>query len=246
MIGNRAVPLKGTEGRNKIIPDNHVHCKKRNNLKKEVEKELGIFIKENDHPCLSAQSVLNNKAIVFETYEQLGSRSAAIGIAKDLSSFLKQRNKINARFTSFIAVFKNVRYLSEIHFEQLLWKQLSYLHERDNLPWDNTVNDDTESPDFSFSFEGNAFYIIGLHPGSSRKARQFKYPAMVFNLHSQFETLRAKGQYEKMKSAIRARDIKLQGSINPMMEDHGTSSEAKQYSGRQVDDSWKCPFHKKP
>jgi FPC/CPF motif-containing protein YcgG len=28
-----------------------------------------------------------------------------------------------------------------------------------------------------------------------------------------------------------------------MLAQHGTISEARQYSGRPVDENWKCPFH---
>lgn len=65
---------------------------------------------------------------------------------------------------------------------------------------------------------------------------------MVFNLHDQFETLRAMGRYERMRDAILARDEKLAGSVNPMLARHGESSAAAQYSGRLVDDGWQCPF----
>ena len=34
----------------------------------------------------------------------------------------------------------------------------------------------------------------------------------------------------------------LSGSINPMLARHGESSEARQYSGRVVDEDWKCPL----
>ena len=65
---------------------------------------------------------------------------------------------------------------------------------------------------------------------------------MVFNLHEQFETLRAEGRYERMREAILDRDRKLAGDINPMLARHGESSEARQYSGRAVGDAWSCPF----
>jgi len=51
------------------------------------------------------------------------------------------------------------------------------------------------------------------------------------------------GTYQKVRDRIRDRDVALQGSINPMLEDFGNNSEAKQYSGRKVDKEWKCPFH---
>ena len=45
-----------------------------------------------------------------------------------------------------------------------------------------------------------------------------------------------------MKNMIRARDMAFQGSINPVLEDFGVNSEARQYSGRAVEDNWRCPF----
>ena len=92
------------------------------------------------------------------------------------------------------------------------------------------------------SFGGEAFFVVGLHPKSSRPARRFEAPAMVFNLHDQFERLREAGRYDKMRGAILDRDLKLAGSHNPMLSQHGTKSAARQYSGRAVDDGWQCPF----
>ena len=84
--------------------------------------------------------------------------------------------------------------------------------------------------------------MIGLHPNASRPARRFRYPTLVFNSHEQFERLRQDGRFEKMKQIIRARDEALAGSVNPMLADFGSGSEAAQYSGREVGPDWKCPF----
>jgi FPC/CPF motif-containing protein YcgG len=65
---------------------------------------------------------------------------------------------------------------------------------------------------------------------------------MIFNLHAQFEQLREAGKYEGMREKIMVRDEALAGSRNPMLARHGEASEARQYSGRQVDESWQCPF----
>ena len=64
----------------------------------------------------------------------------------------------------------------------------------------------------------------------------------MFNLHDQFERLREEGLYERMRERILTRDVALAGSINPMLSRFGEESEARQYSGREVDDDWKCPF----
>ncbi len=99
------------------------------------------------------------------------------------------------------------------------------------------------SPKFSLSLAGHPFFVIGLHPGASRIARRFAWPAMVFNSHVQFDRLREDGRYTKMQKATRARDLALQGSINPNLADFGTAPETRQYSGRKVEADWKCPFH---
>ena len=65
---------------------------------------------------------------------------------------------------------------------------------------------------------------------------------MVFNLHDQFERLRKAGRYDKLRGTILERDLKLAGTENPMLAQHGTKSAARQYSGRAVGDQWRCPF----
>ena len=77
---------------------------------------------------------------------------------------------------------------------------------------------------------------------ASRVARRATTPTLVFNLHEQFEALRASGQFSRMRDRIRERDERLQGTINPMVADHGEHSEARQYSGRQVGPGWRAPF----
>jgi uncharacterized protein len=81
-----------------------------------------------------------------------------------------------------------------------------------------------------------------LHPNASRPARRFSRPALVFNLHDQFERLREEGRYDRMRERIVERDLALAGSINPMLARHGEVSEARQYSGRKVEAGWRCPF----
>jgi FPC/CPF motif-containing protein YcgG len=44
---------------------------------------------------------------------------------------------------------------------------------------------------------------------------------------------------------VREREIALQGSLNPNLADFGERSEARQYSGRAVEDQWRCPFHRR-
>ena len=80
-------------------------------------------------------------------------------------------------------------------------------------PLDERVAKEPDNPHFSLSFAGEAFFVVGLHPNASRPARRFSSPALVFNLHAQFEQLREAGRYEKLRSSILERDEALAGSI---------------------------------
>ncbi len=44
------------------------------------------------------------------------------------------------------------------------------------------------------ALSARAFFVVGLHPGASRLARRTPMPCLVFNLHEQFEQLKASGK----------------------------------------------------
>ena len=112
----------------------------------------------------------------------------------------------------------------------MLWQRLQALSDLDaqRHDYDKRVSADPFSPEFSFSIKGEAFYLIGLHTNSSRQARSFKYPTIVFNPHAQFEKLRETTKYANLKGVVRKRDITYSGSINPMLDDFGEASEVYQ------------------
>ncbi len=200
------------------------------------------FILTGDHPCLMSQAVTKRNEVELQTYGEFTGRETITTLLKDLDTFINSDAKAN-NYRSFVAVFDQPETMSEQQFEDRLWKLLQKLHEADPKSWDPKVSSDPASGNFSFSLLGRAFYVVGLHPGSSRKARRFFRPALVFNLHEQFTRLRETGKYEQVRDKIRMRDQQFQGSVNPMLEDFGETSEARQYSGRAVDQAWKCPFH---
>jgi len=200
------------------------------------------FVLTKDHPCMMAQTVFGQDHLDLHTYDEFPSRNTAQKIYKDLKKYIANYDFESNEFYTFLAVFKNQDTLSQTQFETALWKQLDFLHHIDSEAWDPNVSDNPEDKDFSFSIAGKAFYMVGMHPNSSRKARQSPYPAIAFNLHWQFEKLREMGAFNTVRDKIRERDMELQGNINPMLEDFGENSEARQYSGRKVGEEWKCPF----
>ncbi len=211
----------------------------------QIDNAYQEFILKSDHPCIMAKSLFKMNNYDLHAYEEMLSSETAEHIIADLKNYIRSTKIGTTDFRSFVTVFPNDSFRDELTYENALWQLLQKLHDKDPENWDSNVSSDPNDSNFSFSLLGHAFYVIGLHPASSRMARQAPYTTLVFNLHSQFEKLREMGTYDKVRDMVRKNDEKLQGSINPVLKDFGEDAETKQYSGRHVEDSWKCPFHHK-
>jgi FPC/CPF motif-containing protein YcgG len=206
------------------------------------------FVLDEAFSCLGAKAAMHRGTYRIGVYRTLDDPQISQGLARDLCAFAAERRGFEGDFTTFIAVFANPRLLDERQFERALWSQLTRLHtlDRPYHPWDPRVSSEASDPQFSFSIAGNAFFVVGLHPFASRAARRFAWPTLVFNAHEQFEHLREAGRFEGLQTQIQNREMRLDGSLNPNLANYGHHSEARQYSGRPVEDNWKCPFSTRP
>ena len=212
----------------------------------EIEAQFRRHVADADFPCVGAKSAaargLLNVTIAFD----MRSGWDDLRIHDRLMDWAGRYRDEPEGLRSMAVIFQQPQALDEIAFEKLLWERLQSFAAKDNWlgqKYDPRVSADPDDPHFSLSFGGEAYFVVGLHPGASRPARRFAYPTMVFNLHDQFERLREDGRYDRMREAILERDRKLAGDINPMLARHGEDSEARQYSGRSVGEDWTCPFH---
>ncbi len=204
------------------------------------------WVSDADYPCIMAKSVVKTEQYCVRPYDALDDAESARQLAADLTAYA-QEPEPERGYRSFLAVFERPsEAISETEFERLFWATLARVHDADGAPWDPSVAADPEHPQFSFSVGGRAFYVVGMHPGASRQARRFPRPLIAFNLHSQFEALRRDGRYQSVRNTIRDRDRALQGSVNPSLQDFGTTSEARQYAGRAAGADWRCPFQPRP
>lgn len=207
--------------------------------------EFRAFIGERAFPCVGAKSAMAKNQMHIVVARDIRSAWDDLRIYGGLHCLAEQYEADPKLFQTFVVIFEAAPPLSEVEFERCLWQRVQSLSDKDE--WighgpDPRVSSDPDSPHFSLSFAKQAFFVVGLHPNASRPARRLERPALVFNLHDQFERLRAEGLYEKLRGTILARDEALAGSANPMLARHGSISEARQYSGRAVDEEWACPF----
>ena len=212
----------------------------------ELRSLLHDHVAEVGFPCVGAKAALARGTLEVLAARSLDSAWDDVRIHDELMRFAGDYRRDPALYRSFAVVFEGPDDLDEAAFERLLWQRVQSLSDKDvwrGQSYDASVSADPDSPHFSLSFGGEAFFVVGLHPNASRPARRFSRPTLVFNLHDQFETLRQQRKYEGMREKIMVRDEALAGSRNPMLQRHGEASEAPQYSGRVVPADWRCPFH---
>ncbi len=204
------------------------------------------FVLHDGFSCVGAKGAVASGGYRFGFYDGFPSREGTEGLARDLAAFVAELPHISARYKTFVAIFNDVTY-DETSFEARLWEQLDALHgiDRQYFGWDSRVASDPSDPSFSFSVAEHGFFVVGLHPSASRMSRRLPFPALIFNSHAQFEDLKASGHFARVQQIVRERELRLQGSLNPNLDDYGSASEARQYSGRALEKGWTCPFHRK-
>lgn len=210
-----------------------------------LAREFEEFVQDRAFPCVGAKSALSRSQMEIVVARDITSTWDDLRIHPGLFGAARRFAVDPTLFQSFVVLFEGPDDLDELGFERAMWARIQSLSDKDafqGVPYDPTVNPDPDSPHFSLSFGGEAFFAVGMHPGASRPARRFRTPAIVFNLHRQFELLREAGTYEKLRASILDRDLTLAGSVNPMLARHGETSEARQYSGRAVEPAWACPI----
>lgn len=206
---------------------------------------LFAHVEDREFPCVGAKAALAKGTLEVLACDRIDSAWDDLRIHDALLHFAHDYQRDKTMYRSFAVIFEQPTDLDEAGFEAALWDRVQSLSDKDvwrGQDYDSNVSADPSNPHFSLSFGGEAFFIVGLHPNASRPARRFDRPTLVFNLHDQFERLRAQNKYEGMREKIMARDETLAGSRNPMLARHGEASEARQYSGRIVGEDWRPPF----
>ena len=218
-----------------------------NDMDHPLSRHFQSFIEERNFPCVGAKAALKASRMEIMVARDITSSWDDLRIYPSLLAFARGYTMDPVLFQSFAIVFDGPLDLDEAAFERALWDRVQSLTDKDvhrQQPRDMRVSADPADPHFSLSFGGQGFFVVGLHPHASRKARRFERPTLVFNLHDQFEKLRADGRYEKLREQILSRDSAYSGGINPMLSRHGETSEARQYSGRAVNDDWDASFER--
>ena len=211
----------------------------------DIARQFREKIQRAEFPCVGAKSAIARGALSIVHARDITSAWNDLEIHRVLLEWSNGWRDDPDGLRSLAVVFDGPGDLTEKAFEAALWERLQSLAEKDHWRgqrYDDAVSPDPDDPHFSLSFGGEAYFAVGLHPCASRPARRFPHPAIVFNLHSQFERLREEGRFERMRDRIMARDIALAGAPNPMLDDHGLASAARQFSGRAVGPEWACPF----
>jgi uncharacterized protein len=209
-----------------------------------IQNEFVDFIEDKSFPCVGAKTAMAKNQLSCIVVGNIFCTADDEKIINFLHTFIDKYRTSDNQFHSAAIIFKSPQNITEAAYEIAIWQRLQAISNIDALHYkfDNRVSSNTASPLFSFSIKEEALFVVGMHGANSRDSRRFKYPAIVFNPHAQFEIMKQTNKYKKIQSSIRKRDMALSGSINPMLSDHAVSPEIIQYSGKNYGNSFSCPL----
>jgi uncharacterized protein len=209
------------------------------------DQDLEDFILADGFPCVGAKAAIGQKSLSSFAARDILCADDDVAIHDALMVSTLAASQSGQDIWSFVVLFEAEHDLDEEAFEIALWTRLEGLAAVDvarGIPWSSEASSDPDDRNYAMSVGGHSFFVVGLHPRASRAARRFSRCAMVFNAHAQFDALRRDGRYQRFQKVNQSRELKTHGSLNPMLGTFGEVSEARQYSGRAVTDTWTCPF----
>ena len=211
----------------------------------EALAQLTEFIHTEEFSCLGARAALKRDAITHQHYASLGDENSAQANYRDLLKYAQELPEaLSAKsFRTFVATFDGPGgVLDECEFEGLIWRHLQVMHDIDCLEHGlfPGASSDPREPNFGFHAGSHPFFVVGLHPGSSRASRRFGRPAVAFNSNVQFALLGEK--FFSMQDAIRKREMENNGSVNPSFAHYEYRQPARHFSGRFTTADWECPY----
>jgi uncharacterized protein len=209
-----------------------------------MDRFLKDFVLNKDFPCVMAKVVARIGYAKHIEIPSLKAPEALEKVQREVYRFVDIFRSSPNRLSSFIVSVPLAAHPSFESFERAFWDFLKKLNQLDHElhPHDPRVGQKPLAEDFSYSLKSEAFFILALHPESPRLSRRFSRPTIVFNPHQQFENMRIKGIFTKVRDVIRSRDKKLQGEVNPMSTDYGERSEVFQYIGKSYPEFASSPL----
>lgn len=174
----------------------------------------------------------------------------------EVAALLKEYTHASKQFgnyTSLIVFYETPQHLVETYdvkqFEQLFWKQLTALSERDGAEWPEHIPTDPHNPIWEFCYNGEQYFMYCATPShQNRKSRHFDYFMLAITPRWVLDEFNKLESYAKrIKSQIRKRIEQYDSiQIHPDLNSYGEEDnyEWRQYFLRDDDTSLsKCPFH---
>ncbi|MFB9906727.1 guanitoxin biosynthesis heme-dependent pre-guanitoxin N-hydroxylase GntA [Allokutzneria oryzae] len=213
-------------------------------MKSDAQAELEEFISSKNFSCLGARAAVKRGSITHGHYRRLGDEQSALENHRDLLRYaIGLDQKLSDKsFMTFVATFDEPGLVDEDEYERLIWKHLQIMHDIDSEDHglDPGSSSDPNEPNFGFHTGGHAFFVVGMHPGSSRATRRFSKAAMAFNSNKQFMMLGEK--FFSMQDRIRKTELTNNGSVNPSFVTYEYQQPARHFSGRFTAADWECPY----
>lgn len=209
--------------------------------------------REQPFPCVPATIGFSTNQLRYGFAGDPREASTIDEVAELLRDYSHASKQIG-NYTSLIVFYETPQNLVETHsveqFEQLFWKQLIGLSEKDGAEWPKHIPTDPHDPIWEFCYNREQYFMYCATPShQNRKSRHFDYFMLAITPRWVLEEFNKSEPYaKKIKSQVRKRLEKYDSiQIHPYLNSYGEEDnfEWRQYFLRDDDTTLsKCPFHR--
>ncbi|KZO89519.1 hypothetical protein CALVIDRAFT_56922 [Calocera viscosa TUFC12733] len=213
---------------------------------------ISVLLKEDDvFPCIYATKGLksHDQLYVFINSDDLSDPTHIRILANALQYYLPRARALGPN-TSLVLLAKETtepRSMSE--YNDIFWKLLNGIAERDTVPWPSTIPRDIDNDRWCLCFGGEPFFAVIQTPAHEvRRSRYAKgltivfQPKWIFDILFKSEAKRA-GALAKVRALLAKFDPI---PVSPELKNYGDegSREAKQYFLLDENIPASCPYRR--
>lgn len=146
-----------------------------------VNERISSFVGEQNNSQADELHFIKNSDYRVGIYGDLGRGTHSDALAQDILSFIQEQKKESSIDLSFWAVFYDTIILSEVEFQEELWKELNCFSDSHQIKRNFEIEFKRDSKNnINFKIGDDTYMITGMHNECLVSSRRFHYATLVF------------------------------------------------------------------
>ncbi|MFN0012152.1 MAG: YqcI/YcgG family protein [Phycisphaerales bacterium] len=197
--------------------------------------------------CIAAQAAFKKGTFrIAHVDAEVGTWDSSIMLGYAMTRFIGDLATLPTPFRPLVVIFEGPTAASPEQFRDRFWSTLQQASDIDALCFSPTREVDSKltSPHFGYSIGQRGWFVNGSFPSAPLIGRRTPLPTLICNLQSNFEQLKHSGQFVRIQKANTARQLAVQGCVNPYLTELGGDADQSVQFVSVPHGPGGCPFRR--